>query len=46
MTEDDFSIITDAGKHLNTLTQEFGKVEFRNMMKGELWRYSRRQLAN
>ena len=45
VTRDDFDIITDYGKHLGP-TAEFDKEQFREMMHGELWRYSRRQLDN
>jgi len=45
VTRDDFDIITDYGKHLGP-TAEFDKEQFREMMNGELWRYSRRQLDN
>ena len=38
-------IITENGKHLGP-TAEFNSVQFQDMMKGELWRYSRRELAN
>jgi len=43
MTADDFDIITEKGRHL-TDEGEFGKEEFREMMQGELWRFSRRQV--
>ena len=45
MTEDDFDLITEWGKHLG-VTGEFDVSQFREMMKGELWRFSRRQLKN
>ena len=45
MTEDDFDLITEWGKHLG-VTGEFDVRQFREMMKGELWRFSRRQLKN
>jgi hypothetical protein len=45
MTEDDFEIICDYGKHLGP-TGEFNQSQFRDMMQDELWRFSRRQLAN
>ena len=45
MTEDDFEIITENGKHLGE-TGEFNKMQFRDMMRSELWRFSRRQLKN
>jgi hypothetical protein len=35
----------DNGNHL-TEDGEFGMIQFRDMMKGELWRYSRRELVN
>ena len=38
-------IITENGKHLGP-TAEFNSAQFQDMMKGELWRYSRRELAN
>jgi len=41
----DFDIITENGKHLGP-TGEFSPSQFRDMMRAELWRYSRRQLAN
>ena len=45
VTRDDFDIISEYGKHLGP-TAEFNKEQFREMMNGELWRYSRRQLDN
>ena len=45
LTRDDFDIVTENGKHLGP-TAEFDKQQFRTMMKGELWRYSRRELDN
>ena len=45
LTRDDFDIITENGKHLNS-RGEFNNIQFQEMMKGELWRYSRRLLSN
>jgi len=45
MTREDFDIVTENGKHLGA-TNEFNRQQFQTMMKGELWRYSRRELAN
>jgi hypothetical protein len=45
MTCDDFDMITENGKHL-TSEGEFGELQFIEMMKGELWRFSRRGLSN
>ena len=45
VTRDDFDIISENGKHLGP-TAEFNQEQFREMMNGELWRYSRRQLDN
>lgn len=45
ITRDDFDVITDHGKHLGP-TSEFNSSQFQDMMKGELWRYSRRELNN
>ena len=45
LTHDDFDIITEHGKHLGP-TQEFNIQQFQEMMKGELWRFSRRELNN
>ena len=49
---DDFQILSENGRHLGLnlaaadSEDEFDMAQFRQMMKGELWRYSRRQLAN
>ena len=45
LTRDDWNIITENGKHLGP-GGEFNKEQFLDMMKGELLRYSRRQLHN
>jgi hypothetical protein len=45
LTRDDFDIITENGKHLNR-NAEFGREQFQEMMRGELWRFSRRELSN
>jgi voltage-gated sodium channel len=45
LTRDDFDVVTENGKHLGP-TGEFNRENFQKMMKGELWRYSRRELAN
>jgi hypothetical protein len=45
LTRDDFDIITENGKHLNR-NAEFGREQFQDMMRGELWRFSRRELSN
>ena len=45
MTREDFDIVTENGKHLGA-TNEFNREQFQTMMKKELWRYSRRELAN
>ena len=45
LTRDDFDVVTENGKHLGP-TAEFNRQQFQTMMKGELWRYSRRELAN
>jgi len=45
LTRDDFDVVTENGKHLGE-TAEFNRQQFQMMMKGELWRYSRRELAN
>jgi voltage-gated sodium channel len=45
LTRDDFDVVTENGKHLGP-TAEFNRENFQKMMKGELWRYSRRELAN
>jgi methyl-accepting chemotaxis protein len=45
LTRDDFDVVTENGKHLGP-TAEFNREQFQTMMKGELWRYSRRELAN
>ena len=42
---DDFDLLTDNGRLL-TEDGEFGQLQFRDMMRGELWRYSRRELVN
>jgi hypothetical protein len=42
ITHDDFDIITEHGKHLGP-TAEFNIDQFQEMMRGELWRYSRTQ---
>ena len=41
LTQDDFDIITENGKHLGP-TAEFNSAQFQEMMKGELWRYEAR----
>ena len=38
-------IITEGGKHLGP-EAEFNAQQFQEMMKGELWRFSRRELSN
>ena len=40
-----FQALTDNGAYVGQ-AEEFNTEQFRTMMKGELWRYSRRQLAN
>ena len=40
-----FQALTDNGSYVGQ-AEEFNTEQFRTMMKGELWRYSRRQLAN
>ena len=45
ITREDFEIITENGKYLNQ-TGEFDSDQFQAMMRGELWRYSRRALNN
>ena len=45
LTRDDFDVLTENGKYLGP-TAEFNREQFQIMMKGELWRYSRRELAN
>ena len=45
LTRDDWNIITENGKHLGP-DGEFNQDQFLDMMKGELLRYSRRQLNN
>ena len=45
LTRDDFDIITENGRLLGP-TMEFNEEQFETMMKKELWRYSRRELAN
>ena len=45
LTRDDFDVVTEYGKHLGP-TGEFNREQFQKMLKGELWRYSRRELAN
>jgi hypothetical protein len=45
LTRDDWNIITENGKHLGP-ADEFNQEQFVDMMKGELLRYSRRQLNN
>jgi len=45
ITREDFDIVTENGKHLGA-TNEFNREQFQTMMKKELWRYSRRELAN
>ena len=42
---DNFDLLTDNGRLL-TEDGEFGQLQFRDMMRGELWRYSRRELVN
>jgi len=46
-TEDDFEIITEYGKLLHSPEKpEFNKMQFRDMMRNELFRFARRNLAN
>ena len=45
LTRDDFDIITENGRHLGA-NNEFNANQFNDMMKKELWRYSRRELEN
>jgi hypothetical protein len=45
LTRDDFDVITENGKFLGA-NSEFNSQQFQEMMKGELWRYSRRQINN
>ena len=42
---DDFAVITENGKLLGP-EGEFNRKQFEEMMRGELLRYSRRQLSN
>jgi len=44
LTRDDFDMLTENGKHLNN--GEFGQMQFRDMMRGELLRFSGRELVN
>jgi hypothetical protein len=37
LTQDDFDIVTEQGKHLNQ-HEEFNSENFLDMMRGELWR--------
>jgi len=45
MTKDDFDVITDSGRLLGS-TDEFNAQQFQEMMKGELKRYSKREINN
>ena len=45
LTRDDFDIVTENGKLLGP-DGAFNRQQFQSMMKGELWRYSRRLLSN
>ena len=45
LTRDDFDIVTENGKLLGP-DCAFNRQQFQSMMKGELWRYSRRLLSN
>eukprot|EP00277_Geminigera_cryophila_P032729 CAMPEP_0173126910 /NCGR_PEP_ID=MMETSP1102-20130122/57457_1 /TAXON_ID=49646 /ORGANISM="Geminigera sp., Strain Caron Lab Isolate" /LENGTH=740 /DNA_ID=CAMNT_0014036387 /DNA_START=163 /DNA_END=2382 /DNA_ORIENTATION=+ len=45
ITHDDFDVLTENGKLLGEYG-EFNRMQFRSMMRGELLRYSRRQMAN
>jgi type II secretory pathway component PulJ len=46
-TEDDFEIITEYGRLLHSPAKpEFNKMQFRDMMQNELFRFARRNLAN
>lgn len=45
LTRDDYDTLTENGKHLSP-DGEFNRMQFKEMMKRELWRYSRRELAN
>lgn len=45
LTRDEFEVLTENGRYLNA-QGEFDRSQFRSIMKGELWRYSRRELAN
>jgi hypothetical protein len=43
-TRDDFDVLTENGKHLRK-ANEFNRNSFHAMMRGELWRHSRRQVC-
>lgn len=45
LTEEDFDIVTGNGEFCGP-EGEFDRFQFRLMMQGELWRYSRRELNN
>jgi hypothetical protein len=45
VTRDDFDIITDNGKHLNR-NAELNREQFQEVMRGELWQFSHRELTN
>ena len=44
MTREDFDIVTENGRYVTQ--NEFNGRQFREMIKGELWRFSRRALNN
>jgi hypothetical protein len=45
LTQDDFDTISDQGR-LTDEDGEFTKLQFRTMMQDELWRYTRREMAD
>ena len=45
LTLEDFDVMTENGR-LVTAAGEFDRAQFHKMMRGELWRYSRRALNN
>ena len=45
ITKDDWDVLTEGGRFLGP-EGEFNQLQFRDMMKGELERFSRRELAN
>ena len=45
MTQDEWEILTDHGK-LTDANDMFDMLRFRSIMKGELWRFMRRELLN